>query len=139
MGLLRGSVSARPGGTPMFSTKHRSINRAARIVTVFLAAGALTISSIAESFAQRGGFGGGRAMGGGMNSPGGGRFPGGDGPRNPGGDGPRYPGGGGGPRFPGGGGGIIVPGGYGGPGRGVIRDGTGRAHERGRTAKRTRG
>ena len=26
----------------MFSTKHRSINRAARIVTVFLAAGALT-------------------------------------------------------------------------------------------------
>src|SRR5947209_1020938 len=77
------------------------VKRAARMTLVILAAGAMTLSSIADGFAQRGG--------GGMRSPGnGGRFPGNDGPRYPGG----------GPHFPGGRG-VIVPGGYG-PGNTVV-------------------
>src|SRR5437764_1047820 len=79
------------GIDPQFSLKC-----AARMAVVIVAAGAMTLSSIAEGFAQRG-FGGGRGFGGdGMRSPGtGGRFPGNDGPRYPGGGGPRFPGGGG--------------------------------------------
>jgi len=86
-----------------------------RIALALTAAGIVTFAAVADSFAQRGGFGGGRGFGGGNFSTGG---------RMPGGDGPRYPGGGypGGPRFPGGGGGIIVPGGYGGPGTVVVVD-----------------
>jgi hypothetical protein len=99
-----------------------TVKRMARVALVTLTAGAMTFASIADGFAQRGGFGGGRSFGGdGMRGPGnnvgGGRFPGGDGPR--------YPGGGGGPRFPGGGGGVMIPpGGYGpgGPGTVVIVD-----------------
>src|SRR5689334_23400373 len=85
--------------------------RIARITVVMLAASALTLSSVADSFAQRGG--GGFRGGGGVGN--GGRMPGGDGPRNPGGG---YPGG---PRFPGGGG-ILIPGGYGGNGSVVMVD-----------------
>jgi subtilisin family serine protease len=94
--------------------------RAFRIALALLAAGAMTFSSVADSFAQRFG-GGGRAIGGmGGNMPGmGSRMPGNDGPRHPGGGGPRFPGGGGG-------GGVIMlpPGGYGpsGPGTVVIVD-----------------
>jgi subtilisin family serine protease len=100
-----------------------SIRRMARVASVMLTVGAMTLASVADGFAQRGGFGGGRGLGGdGMRSPGnmggGGRFPGNDGPR--------YPGGGSGPRFPGGGGGVIMlpPGGYGpgGPGTVVVVD-----------------
>jgi len=90
-----------------------------RIALALLAAGAMTFSSVADSFAQRFG-GGGRSIGGmGGNMPG-------MGPRMPGNDGPRHPGGG--PRFPGGGGGggviMLPPGGYGpgGPGTVVIVD-----------------
>ena len=94
MGLLRRSVSAPGGGMPMSRVNDRSsLKRAARTAIVFLAAGALTLSSVADGFARSmgsGGGGGGRVMGGdGMRSPGGGG-------RYPGNDGPRYPGGGGG-------------------------------------------
>ena len=92
-----------------------SLRRAARTAIAFLAAGALTLSSVADGLARSmGGGGGGRVMGGdGMRSPGGGG-------RYPGNDGPRYPGGGG-PRFPGGGG-VIVPGGDGSGNGAVIVD-----------------
>ena len=96
-----------------------SRNRRIRIGLALTAAGAITFGAVADSFAQRGGFGGGGFRSGNFGGGGfstGGRMPGGDGPRNPGGG---YPGG---PRFPGGGGGIIVPGGYGGPGTVVIVD-----------------
>jgi len=93
--------------------------RIARIALVTVSVAAITLTSIGDSFAQRGGFGGGRGFGGdGMRSPG-------MGSRMPGNDGPRYPGGGGGPRFPGGGGGIMLPpGGFGpgGPGTVVVVD-----------------
>src|SRR3954447_25848148 len=120
MGLLRGSMSARRGGMPMSGTNRSKRNL--RIALALTAAGAITFGAVADSFAQRGGFGGGRIGnfgGGGFSS--GGRMPGGDGPRNPGGG---YLGGGypGGPRFPGGGGGIVVPGGYGGPGTVLVVD-----------------
>jgi subtilisin family serine protease len=95
-----------PDGKPT----RRSKSRVASALAV-AAAGALTLSLVAESAAQRGGFGGfgGRQIGGaGIGRPGNvGRFPGNDGPRYPGGTGPRGPGG------------IIMlpPGGYGpGPG-----------------------
>ena len=85
-----------------------------------VAAGALSLSLVAESAAQRG-FAGGGFGGRGMSSPG--NIGGG---RMPGGDGPRYPGGGGmGPIRPGG---VIMlpPGGYGpgpgGPGTVVVVD-----------------
>jgi subtilisin family serine protease len=95
------------------------VRRVAHVALVTLSVGALTLSSVADSFAQRGGFGGGRSFGGdGMRSPG-------MGSRMPGNDGPRYPGGGRGPRFPGGGGGIMLPpGGFGsgGPGTVVVVD-----------------
>lgn len=105
------------------------VGRIARVAFALLAAGAMTLSSIADGVAQRSGFGGGRVPGGdGMRSPGnGGRFPGNDGPR--------YPGGGGGPRFPGGGI-MIPPGGYGpGPGTVVVVDDDDQAPQR-RRAKR---
>jgi hypothetical protein len=92
------------------SLSKSSLKRIARVGIVMLAAGAMTLWSIADGFAQRGGF----PRGGGFGN--GGRSPGGDGPRNPGGG---YPGG---PRFPGGGGGIMVPGGYGGSGTVVVVD-----------------
>jgi subtilisin family serine protease len=101
------------------SGANHSRNRRIRIGLALTAAGAITFGAVADSFAQRGGFGGGGFRGGNFGGGGfstGGRMPGGDGPRNPGGG---YPGG---PRFPGGGGGIIVPGGYGGPGTVVIVD-----------------
>jgi subtilisin family serine protease len=91
-------------------------NGSFRIALALLAAGAMTFSSVAESFAQRFGGGGGGRGGMGGNMPMGSRMPGNDGP-------PRYPGGGG-PRFPGGGGGIMIPpGGYGGgPGTVIVVD-----------------
>src|SRR4051794_41210330 len=115
MGLLRGSMSARRGGMPMSGTNRSKRNL--RIALALTAAGAITFGAVADSFAQRGGFGGGRIgnFGGGSFSSGG-RMPGGDGPRNPGGG---YPGG---QRFPGGGGGIVMPGGYGGTGTVVVVD-----------------
>jgi len=86
-----------------------SLKRAARAAIVWLAAGAMTFSSVADGFARSLG-GGGRGVGGdGMRTPGGGG-------RFPGNDGPRYPGGSSGPRFPGGG---VMPGGYG-PGNTVV-------------------
>src|SRR4051794_13498385 len=95
------------------------VRRVAHVALVTLSVGALTLSSVADSFAQRGGFGGGRSFGGdGMRSPG-------MRSRMPGNDGPRYPDGGRGPRFPGGGGGIMLPpGGFGsgGPGTVVVVD-----------------
>src|ERR1700752_1426683 len=105
MGLLRGSVSARRGGMPMFGANQSRKARTVRLGLALVAAGAITFGAVADSFAQRFGGGGGGFRpgsnfgGGGFSS--GGRFPGGDGPRNPGGG---YPGGGypGGPRFPGG-------------------------------------
>jgi subtilisin family serine protease len=100
-------------------SRKSSVRRVAHVGLVTLSVGALMLSSVADSFAQRGGFGGGRNFGGdGMRSPG-------MGSRMPGNDGPRYPGGGGGPRFPGGGGGIMLPpGGFGsgGPGSVVVVD-----------------
>jgi len=97
------------------SGSNQSRKRRIRIALAFAAAGALTFAAVADSFAQRGGFGGGGFHGGNFGGVGG---------RMPGGDGPRYPGGGypGGPRFPGGGGGVFVPGGYGGPGTVVVVD-----------------
>jgi subtilisin family serine protease len=92
--------------------------RPLRIALALLGAGALTFSSVADSFAQRFG-GGGRSIGAMGNMPGmGSRMPGHDGPRFPGGGG-RYPGGEG-PRFPGHG--IIIPpgGSRGGPGTVVV-------------------
>ena len=93
----------------------KKTRRSAKSLTsalALIAAGALSLSLVVESSAQRG-FGGGGFGGRGMNSPG--NIGGG---RMPGGDGPRYPGGGGmGPFRPGG---VIMlpPGGYG-PGPGV--------------------
>src|SRR4051812_35251657 len=115
-------MSARRGGMPMSGTKPSKRNL--RIALALAAAGVVMFGAIADSFAQRGGFGGGRIGGGNLGGGGfstGGRMPGGDGPRNPGGG---YPGGGysGGPRFPGGGGRIIVPGGYEGPSTVVVVD-----------------
>jgi len=106
------------------SGANHSRRRKVQIGIALAAASAITFGAVADSFAQRGGFGGGGFHGGNLGGGGfssGGRMPGGDGPRNPGGG---YPGGGypGGPRFPGGGGGIIVPGGYGGPGTVVVVD-----------------
>src|SRR6185436_17808085 len=93
------------------------LKRAVRMTIVALAAGAMTLSSVADDFARSLG-GGGRGFGGdGMRSPGnGGRFPGHDGPR--------FRGGGAGPRFPGGGVIMLPPPGYGpsGPGTAVIAD-----------------
>src|SRR5437588_9898281 len=126
-------MSARRGGMPMSGTKQSKRNP--RIALALAAAGAITFGAVADSFAQRGGFGGGRIGGGNFSGGGfstGGRMPGGDGPRNPGGG---YPGGGypGGPRFPVGGGGLIVPGGgYGGPGTVVADDGDDTPVRRGR-------
>src|SRR3954454_10436989 len=110
-------MSARRGGMPMSGTKPSKRNL--RIALALAAAGVVMFGAIADSFAQRGGFGGGRIGGGNFGGGGfssGGRMPGGDGPRNPGGG---YPGG---PRFPGGGGGVIVPGAYGGPSTVVVVD-----------------
>src|SRR3954464_231450 len=110
-------MSARRGGMPMSGTKPSKLNL--RIALALAAAGLVMFGAIADSFAQRGGFGGGRIGGGNFGGGGfssGGRMPGGDGPRNPGGG---YPGG---PRFPGGGGGVIVPGAYGGPSTVVVVD-----------------
>src|SRR2546423_5816303 len=90
-----------------------SLKFLARTAIVFLAAGAMSLSSVADGFARSLG-GGGRGMSGdGVGAPGGGG-------RFPGNDGSRYPGGGG-PRFPGGGGGAIMlpPPGYG-PGNAVV-------------------
>ncbi|MEA2873111.1 MAG: hypothetical protein QOH67_3087 [Hyphomicrobiales bacterium] len=99
-----------------------------RIALALLAAGAMTFSSVADSFAQRFG-GGGRTVGMGGNMPGmGSRMPGNDGPRNPGG---------GGPRFPGGHGIMIPPGGYG-PGTVVILDDDDDQGVRRRTKKATK-
>src|SRR6185436_10185508 len=109
------------------------LKRAARMTVVALAAGAMTLSSVADGFARSLG-GGGRGFGGdGMRSPGnGGRFPGNDGPR--------FPGGGGGPRFPGGGAIMLPPHGYGpsGPGTGVIADDDDQGATRHRTKKATK-
>ena len=100
--------------------KRRSTKSLTRALAL-IAAGALSLSLVAESAAQRG-FGGGGFGGRGMSAPGnvgGGRMPGGDGPRYPGG------GGGMGPIRPGG---VIMlpPGGYGpgpgGPGTVVVID-----------------
>jgi hypothetical protein len=102
----------------MSGTNH-SHRRRIQIALAVAAAGAITFAAVADSFAQRGGFGGGGFRAGNFGGGGlatGGRMPGGDGPRNPGGG---YPGG---PRFPGGGGGIIVPGGYGGASTVVVVD-----------------
>jgi len=93
----------------MSGTNH-SRRRRIHIALAIVAASAITFAAVADSFAQRGGFGGGGFRGGNFGGGGlatGGRMPGGDGPRNPGG----YPAG---PRFPGGRGGIV-PGGYGSP------------------------
>jgi hypothetical protein len=110
MGLLRGAHVRASGDKPMSGTdRSSSLKRIARITIVMLAAGGMTLSSVTDGLAQRGGF----SRGGFGN---GGRFPGGDGPRNPGGG---YPGG---PRFPGGGGGVLVPGGYGSGGTVVVVD-----------------
>jgi hypothetical protein len=102
----------------MSGAKH-SHKRSIRIALAIAAAGAISVAAVADSFAQRGGFGGGGFHSGNFGAGGfatGGRMPRGDGPRNPGGG---YPGG---PRFPGRGGGIVVPGGYGGPGAVVVVD-----------------
>lgn len=114
-------------------------------VFALVAAGALTFSLVAESWAQRGfgggGFGGGGFGGRGMGSPGmgGGRMPGGDGGlRNPSG------GGGMGPIRPGGGAVIMLPpGGYGpGPGypggRMIVVDDDDDAPPRRRKTKQTK-
>lgn len=81
------------------SEPHCSTHRIARIALVALSVAALTLSSMADALAQRGGFGG---RGGGFGN-GGGRFPGGGGPRYPGGGSP----------FPGRGVVVVPPGGYG--------------------------
>src|SRR5437764_7995623 len=120
-------MSARRGGMPMSGTKPSKRNL--RIALALAAAGVVMFGAIADSFAQRGGFGGGRIGGGNFGGGGfssGGRMPGGDGPRNPGGG---YPGG---PRFPGGGGGVIVPGAYGPSTVVVVDDGDDTPVRRGR-------
>jgi len=109
------------------------LKRAARMTVVALAAGAMTLASVADGFARSLG-GGGRGFGGdGMRSFGnGGRFPGNDGPR--------FPGGGGGPRFPGGGVIMLPPHGYGpsGPGTAVIVDDDDQGAPRPRAKKATK-
>src|SRR6185503_19583411 len=109
------------------------LKRAARMTVVVLAAGAMTLSSVADGFARSLG-GGGRGFGGdGMRPPGhGGRFPGNDGPR--------FPGGGGSPRFPGGGVILLPPHGYGpsGPGTVMIVDHDDQGAPRRRTKKATK-
>jgi subtilisin family serine protease len=108
-----GTLGSAQRGAPHLPSRQSVSRWRGRSVLVAIAAGAITLSAVVESYAQRGGFGMGR---GGMNVPG-------TSTRYPGGDGPRYPGGGGGPRFPGGGGGVImIPGGYGPVGRGPVVD-----------------
>jgi hypothetical protein len=76
------------------SGANHSRRRKVQIGIALAAASAITFGAMADSFAQRGGFGGGGFHGGNLGGGGfssGGRMPGGDGPRNPGGG---YPGGG---------------------------------------------
>src|SRR4051794_10635 len=92
-------------GTPRPRSAQSAPRRRMRGALIAIAAGAIMLSAVAESYAQRGGFG--MSRGGGMNMPS-------TGMRLPGGEGARFPGGGG-PRFPGGGGGVLMipPGGFG--------------------------